>query len=314
MNFDQLRAFNSVASAGSFTQAARSLHLTQPAVSQQIQALEHSLGTILFDRSRKKVRLTREGEILQSYSKRLFDLYEEITTLFEYQQTLKRGKISIGSTRVLGTYFLPQIIGLFNKQYPGVEIDLRMGNSRHVLDITLDGKVDFGFAGNIRPHSRLVNFLIHRERLFIVCAADHHLASEPSITMEDLLKVPFIWREKGTQTREVVKKWFEKTVGKNYPKKSFELENVEAAKRIVEEGYGITIIPESAVQRDIDSGLLKKLDFKALDLTVDFYLFHLKGKVFSKAAETFVKMLSGSRLLSHTENLKDVLSNAPMTE
>ena len=106
MNFDQLKTFFSVASVGSFTQAARTLHLTQPAVSQQIQALEHSLGITLFDRSRKKVRLTSEGEILQSYSKRLFDLYEEIATLFEYQQTLKRGKISIGSTRVLGTYLV----------------------------------------------------------------------------------------------------------------------------------------------------------------------------------------------------------------
>ena len=73
-------------------------------------------------------------------------------------------------------------------------------------------------------------------------------------------------------------------MGKNYPKKSFELENVGAAKRNVEEGYGITIIPESAVRRDIGSGLLKALDLKAFDLTVDFYLFHLKGKVFSKAA------------------------------
>lgn len=310
MNFDQLKAFYCVTLSGSFTQAAGMLHLSQPAVSQQIQALEHSLGITLFDRSRKKVRLTSEGEILKSYSKQLFDLYDEISTLFEHQQTLKRGKISIGSTRVLGTYFLPRIIGLFNKQYPGVEIDLRMGNSHHVLGITLDGQVDFGFAGKIKIHSRLVNILIHRERLLIVCSADHSLAGEQSITIDKLIKVPFIWREKGTQTREVVTGWFEKNVGKNYPKKSFELENVEAAKRIVEEGYGITIIPESAVQRDISTGLLKALDLKAFDLTVDFYLFHLKGKVISKAAGTFLKMLSEIRLLSHTENLKDMLTKA----
>lgn len=310
MNFDQLKAFYRVALTGGFTKAARALHLTQPAVSQQIQALEHSLGITLFDRSRKKVRLTTEGEILLSYAKRLFDLYEEISILFKHQQTLQKGKIIIGSTRVLGTYFLPQIIGLFNKQYPGVEIELRMGNSHHVLDITLDGEVDFGFAGKIKTHSRLINFLIHRERLLIVSSADHYLAAKQSITIDELVKTPFIWREKGTQTREVVKKWFEKNVGRNYPKKSFELENVEAAKRIVEEGYGITIIPESAVGRDIRSGLLKSLDLETFDLSVDFYLFHLKGKVFSKAAETFLKMLSGVHILSHTENLRDRLSEA----
>jgi DNA-binding transcriptional LysR family regulator len=99
-----------------------------------------------------------------------------------------------------------------------------MGHSHHVLDITLDGEVDFGFAGKIKNHSRLINLLIHRERLLIVCSVDHYLAAKQSITIDELVKVPFIWREKGTQTREVVKKWFEKNVGRK--PKGYDLEKV----------------------------------------------------------------------------------------
>ena len=98
MNIDQLKAFYKVVLTGGFTKAGRALHITQSAVSQQVQALEHSFGITLFDRSGKKVLLTGEGEILLSYAKRLFDLYEEIVTLFELQQTLTKGKISIAST------------------------------------------------------------------------------------------------------------------------------------------------------------------------------------------------------------------------
>ena len=307
MNIDQLRAFYTVARTGSFTQAAGKLYITQSAVSQQVQALEHSLGITLFDRSGKKVSLTGEGEILLSYAKRLFDLYGEIVSLFELQRTLKKGKISIASTRVLGTYYLPQMIGLFNRQYPEIEIDLKLGNSHRILEIILEGEVDFGFAGKIRSYSRLNSILVHQERLLIVCSSDHYLASKRKIGLDELIKYPFIWREKGTQTRKVVKHWFEENLGRNYPQKFIELENVEAAKRIVEAGYGITIIPEAAVKREIDSGVLMDIELKGFDHFVDFHLFYFKGKIVGKAAETFLKMLAGIRLFSHSENLKKSL-------
>ena len=115
MNLDKLKTFHKIALTGSFTKAARKLHLTQSAVSQQIRSLEDTLGITLIDRSNKRVRLTSEGKILLSYTERLFDLYDEMVSLFELQQTLQKGKITIGSTRVLGTYFLPRLIGTFKE-------------------------------------------------------------------------------------------------------------------------------------------------------------------------------------------------------
>ena len=308
MNADQLKTFHKVAHTLNFTRAARELFLTQPAVSQQIQSLEHALGIILFDRSNKKVRLTSEGEILLSYTKRLFDLYDEIEMLFDHFKRLDKGKITIGATAVMGTYFLPKIIGRFNKQYPGIDIDLQMGNSNSVQNLLLEGNLDLGFAGKMKTHSRLKSIFIHRERLLMVCSNENPLATQKSVAVDELGKTPFIWREKGTQTRLLVEGWFEKVVGRDYPKKSIELQNVEAAKRTVVEGYGITITPEIAVRREIHLGLLKSIALAGFDLYFDYYLFYLKGKTFSKAAEAFIEMVSGFNLFSNPENLSKPLT------
>ena len=106
-------------------------------------------------------------------------------------------------------------------------------------------------------------------------------ATQTSVAIDELGKTPFIWREKGTQTRLLVEGWFEKMVGRDYPKKSIELQNVEAAKRTVVEGYGITITPEIAVRREIHLGLLKPIDLAGFDLYFDYYLFFFASWIFS---------------------------------
>jgi DNA-binding transcriptional LysR family regulator len=304
MNFDHLKTFHKVALTGSFTKAAKEIFLTQPAVSQQIQALESSLGTTLFDRSGKKVRLTSEGEILLSYTHRLFDIYEEIELLLGQLRGLEKGKITLGATAVIGTYFLPVVIGRYNKKYPGIEIDLHMGNTNKVHNMLLEGRVDLGFAGRLKAHANLTGVCIHREKLLLVSAPYNPMTAKKSVTVDELDKTPFIWREKGTQTRALVKEWFEKTVGRNYPRKSIELQNLEAAKRTVVEGYGITVLPEIAVRREIHVGLLKRINLKGFDPSFDYYLFYLKGKIFSRATEAFLEMISGFQLLSCSENLQ----------
>jgi len=305
MKLDHLKAFHRVALTGSFTKAASSLHLSQSAVSQQIQLLEHSLGITLFDRQRKNVQLTNEGEALLSYTDRLFNLYEEILTHFASQQSLEHGKIAIGSSNVIGTYYLPKIISLYNNQYPGIEIDLRLGNSNYVLGKILEGAVDIGIAGKTRNHPKLSEHFIHSERLLPVSSPEHDLVKEQSVGVNELAKMPFISREKGTLTRLIVEKWFKENLGKNYPKIAIELENVEAAKQIVQQGYGYTIIPESTVEREIKTGLLKQINVQNLDLYIHIYVVYLKGKVFPKAVKTFLEILSGSHIFSNTEDLLD---------
>ena len=303
MNIDQLKAFHKVARTGSFTKAADELFLTQPAVSQQIKSLEASFGVLLFDRSNKRVRLSNEGEILLAYTNKLFNLFEEIEILFDQFEGLRKGRITLGSTAVLGTYFLPRIIGRYSKQYPGIDIDLRMGNSQMVHNWVIEGSVDLGFAGKMKSHPRLERIRIHREMLLMVCSKDNLLAQKKSVRVDDLGHTPFIWREKGTQTRSLVKDWFDTHTHEKFPQKSIELQNLEAAKRTVIEGYGVTVTPEIAVRREIHVGLLRPIHLDDFNLWFDYYLLFVKGKIFSKAAGAFLQMLADFKLLSHVQNL-----------
>lgn len=304
MNVDQLKAFHRVAATGSFTKAARELFLTQSAVSQQIRALEDEVGGRLFDRSGRKIRLTGEGEVLLSYAERLFDLHEEIETLFGSLRTLERGKIAVGATAVIGTYFMPAVISAFHRQYPGIEIDLRIGNSDQILRMILDREADLGVAGMIKTPAALESTFIHREALLFVCAPGNPLALRETVAIGEMDRIPFIWREKGTQTLEIVQKWFRKNAAGDFPRQTLSLANMEAAKRIVEEGYGVTIIPTSAARREIEAGLLARLNVKKFDLTVDYGLFHPTGRIFSRAAEAFLEVLCGIGVFSHGGNLR----------
>ena len=303
MNIDQIRAFHKVASTGSFTRAARELLVTQPAVSQEIKALESSLGIKLFDRSGKNVRMTTEGEVLLSYALRLFAIHEEMESLFGRSKNLQHGQIKLGSTALMGTYFLPKIIGRFNRRYPGIEIDLQMGNSDQVMHLVLEGLVDLGFSGMTTNHARLESILIHQEKMIMVASPRHPLSAR-KISLDDISETPFIWREKGTQTRKLIEKWFLGQLRGHYPRKSIELQNMEAAKRMVEEGYGITVFPEAAVRREISAGWLKHLQVEELNVLNSYYLVFLKTRKLTSAAEAFRKMLSKTRLFSCSENLR----------
>jgi DNA-binding transcriptional LysR family regulator len=306
MKFDHLKSFHRVAVTGSFTRAAQELFLTQPAVSQQIQLLEHRLGIKLFDRMGKIVGLTTEGEILFSYTEHLFQIYDEIEMQFGKLRDLETGKITIGSTAVIGTYFLPRIIGDYNRKYPRIDINIQMGNSYSVLNMLISNQVDMCFAGRLKADNRLKAILVHKEKLLLVSSPKNPLADQPVVNVSELGTTPFVWREKGTQTQALVKKWFQQRAGMDYPKRSIELPNIEATKRTVAEGYGITIIPEVSIRRELHLGLLKHINLDGFDLSFDYYLFHKKGKVFSHATEAFLKIVVDMRLLSHSENLKDI--------
>lgn len=303
MNIEQLKAFHKVAATGSFTRAARELFVTQPAVSHEIKSLESSLGVTLFDRSGRRVRMTAEGEVLFSYVHRLSALHDEIESLFVRMKMLHYGNIRIGSTALLGTYFLPRIIGRLNRKYPGIRVDLQIGNSDEIVHLVREGVVDLGFAGMIVKDARIKFILVHREKLIMVASPRHRLAGR-NISLDDISGTPFIWREKGTQTRKLIERWFALQPRYRYPQEAIELENMEAAKRMVEEGYGVTVFPEAAVKREISSGLLKRLNLEGLNLVNSYYLLLLKGKKPPRAMEAFLKMLSNSKLLSHNENVR----------
>ena len=127
MNLEHLKTFHVVASLGSFTEAAKALYMTQPAVSQQIQGIEHALRNPLFDRSKRQIRLTAKGKILFNYTQKLFGIFREIENVFSDLNHLLTGELTIAASAVMGNYFLSSFIADFYKKYPLISIRLEDG-------------------------------------------------------------------------------------------------------------------------------------------------------------------------------------------
>ena len=309
MNIDQLRTFQKVAETGNFTKAAHELFLTQPAVSQHIQALENFYDVRLFDRTGKKVLLTREGEVLLGQANELLGRFKEIENLFEQVGALQRGRLDFSSTAVIATYVLPRLIGQFNSRYPEIELGLHMGNTHQVITQIMEGQVDFGFTGFHDKHPELAKVLLHTEKMLVVVSPQHSLArSKGEVSLAKLATTPFIWREQGTQTRQAVSRWFSDHADiQEMPAKFMELESMETAKRVVAEGFGITVLPESAARAEIDLGLLQEITLADFNEEVSFFLTFHKGRSFSRAAGEFLKLLMDDSQLAQAANLADLL-------
>ncbi len=304
MNLDQLKTFHAVANTGSFTKASRRLFLTQPAVSQQIRALEASVGVRLFDRSGKKIYLTRHGEMLLSKTTHITAELREIEILFDELSNLGRGRLEIGSSAVFGTYYLPRPIGKFNSTYPCIDINLHSGNSHKVISMLLENKIELGFGGLVEDEPNIVFSLIHQEPLVAVVGKSHPLAAKEEITLNDLQTSPVILREKGTRSRCDVEDWLAGIAAGYKPERFIELENLETAKRLVEEGYGISIVPRVAVSRELQYGRLKTIALPNLDLTASYYLCYLKKRKPSRATQTFLAQFPQAVTLSHAQNIE----------
>lgn len=290
MNIDYIRTFYKVAQTSSFTQAARDLYLTQPAVSQQIQNLENSLGVTLFDRGRRKILLTREGEVLFNYAQKIFGLMQEIENAFENLNELQHGHLCLGATAVMGTYWLPQFIAMFHEKHPGVEITLNIKNSHLVAELVHQDALNLAFGGSSTVHPGLARHFLHRETLILVCAKNSPLLRRPQpLSVADLEGESLILRETGTRVTNKVLSWFREQ-GSQAPA-LLTVNNMEATKALVRAGVGATILPRHTAQEELDEEELVQLQVEGLKLHTDYFLIYAQGRRMSSAARAFIMVL-----------------------
>ena len=169
MNLEHLKTFHVVASLGSFTEAAKALYMTQPAVSQQIQGIEHALRNPLFDRSKRQIRLTAKGKILFSYTQKLFGIFREIENVFSDLNHLLTGELTVAASAVMGNYFLSSFIAEFYKKYPLISIRLEMGDSAYVTHLVEEGLADVALSRHVRNLKYCKQKLLIKEPYVCVC-------------------------------------------------------------------------------------------------------------------------------------------------
>ena len=292
MEDHKLKVFCTVAETKSFSKTSEIIHLTQPAVSLQIQALEEKYETKLFDRSSSTVTLTPAGETLYKYAKEILTLYTSAEKAIGKQTGLVKGSLSIGAGSNIGNFILPTLITEFKRIHPKIKVYLLVNNSKRVIELLNAGNIDLGLVeGDVSRQKMIVKKLLSDELLLIV-SPEHHWAKKKEVSISELAKEPFILREPGSGTRQMIEKFLARhDITLHDLKISAILGSTEAIKDAVENGLGISIISRWAVRKENRYGTLHLLSIKEEKMARDFSLIMNKNSVSSNSLEEFVSFL-----------------------
>jgi DNA-binding transcriptional LysR family regulator len=293
LDIHRLRVFLAVCEAGSFSQAASRIHLSQPTVSGHIKTLEEHLGTPLFNRRGKKVILTKAGQMLHPRARQIVSIAESMERQMAMFLGLKKGRLEIGGSNVPGQYILPGLISRFKEGKEGIQIRVRIGDTLSISDLVANGDIETGIVGAVIPNRELDFTPCFSDELVAAVPRGHPMATARDIDPAELAKEPFIIREKGSGTRKTMEKILEQ-----YdlpPLSSFnivaELGSAEAIRQAVKAGAGCAIISRRVIHDDIVHGAVSSPAIKGMKINRRFHLVTRKQGLLSPLAENFRNFL-----------------------
>lgn len=292
MEDHKLKVFCAVAETKSFSKASEIIYLTQPAVSLQIQALEELYETKLFDRSSSVITLTPAGKILYRYAKEILSLYAAAAKEIGELTGLVKGSISLGASTTIGNHVLPPVLAKFRRNHPKIKVRLFVGNTKGIIELLNATTIDLGIVeGDIRRQKLHVERLL-RDELVVIVSPQHPWAKKKEISIFEVTKEPFIMREEGSGTRQIIEKYLNK-YGLEIKdlKVAMMLGSTEGIKEAVESGIGISIISRWAARKEGRYGALKLLSIKEEKLYRDFSIISLKNAIISHATSEFLDYL-----------------------
>ncbi len=296
----RLQVFHTVARLLSFTKAAESLHMTQPAVTFQVRQLEEHFNTRLFDRTHNRISLTDAGKRVYEYAARIFDLYGEMENAVREMTGEISGVLIMGASTTIAEYMLPALLGDFKNKYPDVNVHLKVSNSEGIVSMVENNVIDLGVVESPVMNKNLVVDVCRMDQLVAIVPTKHPLAKRGKIQVNELFEYPYICREEGSGTREVVAEYLQASgVQTDYVNVSMELGSPEAIKGAVEAGMGVSIISRATIHKELKLGTLAAL---TLDPTLErpFSFVHQKQKFRQRAMDELLAFAQGY-CKDHTE-------------
>ncbi|MCA9935521.1 MAG: LysR family transcriptional regulator [Ardenticatenaceae bacterium] len=242
----KLEIFNAVAMEGSFSQAARKLTLTQPAISHHMRDLEASLNTTLFERGARGVTLTPAGESLLDYTRCILQLVAEAQNAVQQVDALANGQVRLGATPDAGFYLLPQWMQSFHGRFPSLTTSLMTANSSRIVTAVAANELDIGFVeGEVSVAPPLQMAVLQPVQLLAVMGEQHAWWGETAVSIHDLANHPAVLRPPGSHTHT----WIQRVLSQHNITLHVvaEFDNPESLKSAVAAGLGFTILPEWAV-------------------------------------------------------------------
>jgi DNA-binding transcriptional LysR family regulator len=285
----RLQVFHTVARLLSFTKAAETLHMTQPAVTFQVRQLEDYFNTRLFDRTHNRISLTQAGERVYEYSERILDLYGEMDNSVRELTGEISGVLMLGASTTIAEYMLPEMLGVFKKKYPSLVVRLKVGNTDGVVQMIENNVIDLGIVEAPVLNKKLQVELCRNDELVLVVPPKHPLAGKTSVSLKEIVEYPYIWREEGSGTREVIRDQLEHAgINPDDLDVVMELGSLEAVKGAVEAGIGMTILSQSSIQKELRLSTVIAIPLEPR-LTRPFSFVHQKQKFRLRAIEELLE-------------------------
>lgn len=287
MELRQLRYFVALAEKLHFARAAESLHITQPSLSQQMRVLEDDLGVQLFERSKRHVALTQEGEVLLPYARHMLSLAEDARRELADRSGLQKGHIRLGVTPTVGSRLLPDSLKRFHQLHPGIELTITEDGSIELARMLDRGELDLAVLVDEGVTNRFQLELLFEERIVIALPKGHAMANR-QISFEELKDESFVLCRDGYHLRDLTLEVCE-AAGFS-PKVSVSGTDVDTALRFVEAGLGITLVPDLAIQAqdDVETSEFTQPLLRKVSLA------RSTKRYYSKAAEAMAKYLQRS--------------------
>jgi len=289
LNLNQLRVFYHAAKNLNYTVAAGELFITQPAVTAQMKAFEESCNLKLFRKKGRNLFLTDEGQALYGYAEKIFKYAKEIENAIDDMHELKRGVLSLGTTKAYARYFMPLMLTNFHESYPDIKIQLNEGSSLDMSNSLLDFKNEVAVIAKAKDLPG-VNFSpFSKEEMAVIVAPGHHLTRKKSVSFKELAQEPFIMKENGSGTRKLVEQSFANANCE--PNILMETSNTEFIKQLVQRGDGISIVVKEAVALELIEKKLTNVPLKNPQIYLDVSIAYLKDQALSPPARAFVETL-----------------------
>ena len=289
MQIESLKMFCDLAETESFTKAAQISGVTQSAVSQQISSLERIFKSLLIERSKKRFRLTREGQVLYDYSKQIIQSYESLHSKLQELKDIISGTIRVATIYSIGLHDLPSYVKRFMKSYPTVNVHVEYRRANQVYEDVMSNVVDMGLIAYPVKDPKMEIVALRKEPLTLICHPQHPFAKLKSVKLKALTGQSIIGFEPDIPTRKALDKILREHGVE--VKHVMEFDNIETVKRAVEIDAGVSIVPLGTIAQEIAKQTLVAVEIEDGDFFRPIAAIYKKNKVLSPAMKQFLTIL-----------------------
>jgi DNA-binding transcriptional LysR family regulator len=284
----QLRILKAIATEKNLTKAADILYLSQPSLSKQIKTLEKNLNVVLIHRENNKISLTENGKILLHYSERILPLCEECCRVFIDLKNGERGNLTVGASQTIGRYLLPKILELFVKNYPQINLEIKINSTRIITKSVENREVDIGLVSGEIPNDLKKHVLVEpfvEDEIILIAPKYNSFASKNILSKKDLYGLNFITLNSSSTFRKFMDNiLIQNQIEIDRLKIILQLNSIEGIKAAVSLGLGVAFISSSAIEKEMELQTIEILKIENIHMSQQLSILNnpksSKGKAF----------------------------------